>query len=237
MTAFDRWRADGREVAVIGLGKSGIAATRLLRREGLAVYASDAGSGAAPEDIEALRQRGATVETKGHDLARIAKAQLAVVSPGVNPNTPARKAAAEAGVPQIAEAELGLLAMPGVKTACITGTNGKTTTTALAGHLLRMGGINAATAGNIGTPLTAVAIEGARPDWLAVELSSFQLHDMPSLKPTIGAITNLAPDHLDAYPSIDEYYADKARLFLNADASSLWISNADDPISRGMITE
>ena len=237
MSAFDRWRADGREVAVIGLGKSGIAATRLLRREGLAVYASDAGSGAAPEDIEALRQRGATVETKGHDLARIAQAQLAVVSPGVNPHTPARKAATDAGVTQIAEAELGLLAMPGIKTACITGTNGKTTTTALTGHLLRMGGLTAVTAGNIGTPLSAVAMEPERPEWLAVELSSFQLHDMPGLRPTLGALTNLAPDHPDAYASIDEYYADKARLFLNADASSLWISNADDPVSRGMISE
>lgn len=235
MSAFDRWRADGREIAVIGLGKSGIAATRLLRREGLPVYASDAGSGAAPEDIEALRQRGATVETKGHDLARIAKAQLAVVSPGVNPITPARKAAAEAGVPQLAEAELGLLAMPEVRTACITGTNGKTTTTALTGHLLRAGGVAAETAGNIGTPLSAVAIEGKHPEWLAVELSSFQLHDMPGLRPTIGAMTNLAPDHLDAYTSLDEYYADKGRLFQNADGSSVWISNADDARSQEMV--
>ena len=237
MSPFDAWRADGREVAVIGLGKSGIAATRLLRREGLAVYASDAGTGAGPDDIEALRQLGAAVQTKGHDFDRIAKAQLAVVSPGVNPNTPARKSAADAGVPQIAEAELGLLAMPGIKTACITGTNGKTTTTALVGHLLKIGGIDATTAGNIGTPLSAIALEPQRPDWLAVELSSFQLHDMPSLRPMIGAVTNLAPDHLDAYPDLAGYYADKARLFLNADATSLWISNADDPISRGMVSE
>jgi UDP-N-acetylmuramoylalanine--D-glutamate ligase len=234
---FDGWRADGREIAVIGLGKSGIAATRLLRREGLAVYASDAGSGASPEDVEALRQRGATVQAKGHDLERIAKAQLAVVSPGVSPGTPARRAAADAGVRQIAEAELGLLAMPGIKTACITGTNGKTTTTALVGHLLKVGGLAAEAAGNIGTPLSAVALEAKRPDWLAVELSSFQLHDMPSLRPTIGGVTNLAPDHLDAYESLEGYYADKARLFLNADEKSLWISNADDPISRGMVSE
>jgi UDP-N-acetylmuramoylalanine--D-glutamate ligase len=237
VSGFDAWRADGREIAVIGLGRSGIAATRLLRREGLAVYASDAGSGASPEDIEALRQRGATIQTKGHDFDRIARAQLAVVSPGVNPNTPARKAASDAHVPQIAEAELGLLAMPGIKTACITGTNGKTTTTALTAHLLRMGGVGAEAAGNIGTPLTSVAMEPKRPDWLAVELSSFQLHDMPSLRPTIGAVTNLAPDHLDAYPDLAGYYADKARLFLNADAHSLWITNADDPISRGMVSE
>ncbi len=237
MNPFDVWRADGREVAVIGLGKSGIAATRLLRREGVAVYASDAGTGASPEDIEALRQLGATVQTKGHDLERVGRAQLAVVSPGVNPNAPARKAAAAAAVPQIAETELGLLAMPGIKTACITGTNGKTTTTALTAHLLRMGGVAAEAAGNIGTPLSAVALEPKRPDWLAVELSSFQLHDMPSLRPTIGALTNLAPDHLDAYPDLAGYYADKARLFRNADPSLLWISNADDPISCGMVSE
>ncbi|MEO6067941.1 MAG: UDP-N-acetylmuramoyl-L-alanine--D-glutamate ligase [Gemmatimonadota bacterium] len=237
MTPFDAWRADGREIAVIGLGKSGLAATRLLRREGLIVYASDAGSGASAEEIEGLRQLGATVQTKGHDFQRIGKAQRAVVSPGVNPTTAARKAALESGVPQLAEAELGLLAMPGIKTACITGTNGKTTTTALVGHLLKTGGIAAAAAGNIGTPLSAVALEPKRPEWLAIELSSFQLHDMPSLKPTIGALTNLAPDHLDAYPDLEAYYADKARLFLNADEHSLWISNADDPISRGMISE
>ena len=152
MTPFDAWRADGREIAVIGLGKSGLAATRLLRREGLIVYASDAGSGASAEEIEGLRQLGATVQTRGHDFQRIGKAQRAVVSPGVNPTTAARKAALESGVPQLAEAELGLLAMPGIKTACITGTNGKTTTTALVGHLLKTGGIAAAAAGNIGTP-------------------------------------------------------------------------------------
>ena len=237
MNPFDAWRADGREIAVIGLGKSGLAATLLLRREGLSVYASDAGSGGSPEEIESLRQHGAAIQTKGHDLERIAKAQLAVVSPGVNPNTPARRAAAEAGVRQVAEAELGLLAMPGIKTACITGTNGKTTTTALVGHLLKVGGLAAQAAGNIGTPLSAVALEPKRPEWLAVELSSFQLHDMSSLRPTIGALTNLAPDHLDAYDDLAGYYADKARLFLNADERSLWISNADDPISRGMVSE
>jgi UDP-N-acetylmuramoylalanine--D-glutamate ligase len=228
VSTFDAWRADGREIAVIGLGRSGIAATRLLRREGLSVYASDAGTGGAPEDVEALRTRGAVVETKGHDLPRIGKAQLAIVSPGVNPNTPARKAAAAAGVPQLAEAELGLLAMPGIKTACVTGTNGKTTTTALIAHLLNFAGIDAMAAGNIGTPLTTVALEPKKPAWLAVELSSFQLHDMPSLKPTIGCLTNLAPDHLDAYTTLGEYYADKAKLFANAADDSVWVGNGDD---------
>jgi UDP-N-acetylmuramoylalanine--D-glutamate ligase len=237
VTPFDRWRADGREIAVIGLGKSGIAATRLLRREGLEVYASDAGTGGSQEDITALRHRGATIETKGHDFGRIAKAQLAVVSPGVNPYTPARKAATEAEVPQIAETELGLLAMPGIKTACITGTNGKTTTTALTAHLLKIGGLVAEAAGNIGRPVSAVAMESERPEWLALELSSFQLHDMPSLRPTVGAITNLAPDHLDAYETLEEYYADKAKLLANADADSCWIGNADDPTSRDMIAK
>jgi UDP-N-acetylmuramoylalanine--D-glutamate ligase len=98
----------------------------------------------------------------------------------------------------------------------ITGTNGKTTTTALTAHLLVAGGLKAVSAGNIGRPLSAVALEDDPPDWLAVELSSFQLHDMPSLAPTAGILTNLSPDHLDRYAALADYYADKAQLFRNA---------------------
>ncbi len=91
------------------------------------------------------------------------------------------------------------------------------------------GGLRAVSAGNIGLPLSAVALEAAPPEWLAVELSSFQLHDMPSLAPTAGVLTNLAPDHLDRYATLAEYYADKALLFRNATPGSTWITNADDP--------
>src|SRR5690606_5663734 len=101
--------------------------------------------------------------------------------------------------------------------------NGKTTTTAMVEQLLTAAGRHAAAGGNIGTPLTEIAVAGSRPEWLAVELSSFQLHDMPDLAPTVGILTNLAPDHLDRYATLDGYYGDKALLFRNAASRSIWV--------------
>lgn len=227
---FSEWRGAGREVAVIGLGKSGGAAARLLRHHGIAVYASDGGSGPTLDGQAAiLRAAEVAVEVGRHDLDRIGRAVAAIVSPGVPPDAAALQAASAAGVPVLAEAELGLRCLTSSRTLAITGTNGKTTTTALTAHLLVTAGLRAVAAGNIGRPLSAVALEAEPPEWLAVELSSFQLHDMPSLAPTAGVLTNLAPDHLDRYPSLQDYYADKALLFRNATPGSTWITNADDP--------
>jgi len=226
----------GRETAVIGLLRSGSAVTRLLRRAGRAVYASDAGRSLALEQAAAeLRALGAAVDLGGHDLARIAGAELCVVSPGVPPDAPPLLAARSAGVPVRAEADLGLEALEGVPYAAVTGTNGKTTTTALIGHLLVSAGWQAIAAGNIGTPLSQVALGRTRPQAMAIELSSFQLHDMTALRPRVGVLTNLAPDHLDRYGTLDDYYGDKARLFQHASPASIWVSNADDPASREVV--
>jgi UDP-N-acetylmuramoylalanine--D-glutamate ligase len=118
--------------------------------------------------------------------------------------------------------------MPGQRYVGITGTNGKTTVTALVTHLLRAAGREAAEAGNIGRPLSEVALGAARPEWLVVELSSFQLHDTPSVAPTVSVITNLAPDHLDRYDAVEDYYADKMRLLANSRGDSVRVVNADD---------
>jgi len=226
---FDRWRNSGREVAVIGLGKSGVAATLLLRAKGLPVYASDTGAGGAYDDwARSLRNAGAEVELGGHDLARIARAGGVVVAPGVPPDVPALTAARAAGLEIYAEVDIGFLALRRTRCIGITGTNGKTTTTSLISHVLASAGIRAETAGNIGRPLCDIARSDDPPDWLALELSSFQLHDAPHLKPAAGVLTNLAPNHLDRYASLEDYYADKALLFRNADAGSFWVSNADD---------
>jgi UDP-N-acetylmuramoylalanine--D-glutamate ligase len=167
----------------------------------------------------------------GHDLPRIREARLVVVSPGVPPEAPPLTAARASGIPIISELELGFRALRGrgVGYIAITGTNGKTTTTALIGHLLRSGGARAETAGNIGRPLSDVALEPVPPRWLAVEVSSFQLHDSPGFAPDIGVLTNLAPDHLDRYPDVTAYYADKRLLFRNAADRNVWIVNGDDP--------
>jgi UDP-N-acetylmuramoylalanine--D-glutamate ligase len=224
------WR--GGVVAVVGLGHSGVAATRLLAREGARVYASDASDHPYAGDAALALRRlpGVEVEVGRHDLAKIRAAAGVVVSPGVPPDAPAIAAARAAGREIVSEIDLGFRAAraQGVRTIAVTGTNGKTTTTALIAHLLRVAGLKAEASGNIGVPLTDVALGGDHYQWLAVEVSSFQLHDSPHLAPDVGVLTNLAPDHLDRYPSVEAYYADKRLLFRNATADSLWVLNADD---------
>ena len=223
----DIWRIG--EIAVIGLGKSGTAVSTLLAREGARVYASDAGGGSAVDMSAALlRPLGVEVDAGRHDLERIARATLVVASPGVPPNAVPLQRAREAGLPIIGEIEVALHAIPGLRYIAITGTNGKSTVTALTAHLLRGLGLDAVAAGNIGMPLSEVALRDRRPDWVALEVSSFQLHDTPSINPMVGVVTNLSADHLDRYASVDEYYADKAMLFRNAHDRSKWVLNSDD---------
>jgi UDP-N-acetylmuramoylalanine--D-glutamate ligase len=232
---LETWRASGREVAVVGLGRSGVAATLLLRDHAIPVYASDTGTGTRFDEWAApLRAAGADVELGGHDLERIARAAAVVVAPGVPPEVPPLEAARAAGVPIVAEVDLGFTALTRTRCVGITGTNGKTTTTSLVAHLLTAIGLRAETAGNIGRPLCDVARMSDPPAWLALELSSFQLHDAPHIKPDVAVLTNLAPNHLDRYPSLEAYYGDKALLLANLDEHSVTVSNADDPAVQAM---
>jgi UDP-N-acetylmuramoylalanine--D-glutamate ligase len=230
----DAWRRG--IVAIIGLGKSGVAASRLLAREGVRVYASDASDHPyAGEAANALKGvAGVEVEFGRHDLNKIRQAAGVVVSPGVPPDAPVLTAARHAGVEIVSELDLGFRALAalqrGTRSIAITGTNGKTTTTALVAHLLSAAGLRATTAGNIGRPVTDLAMANERYQWLSLEVSSFQLHDSPNFAPEVGVLTNLAPDHLDRYPSADAYYADKRLLFRNARDEDVWVLNADDPL-------
>jgi UDP-N-acetylmuramoylalanine--D-glutamate ligase len=228
------------DIVVIGLGRSGVAASELLLARGYTVYACDDAASPALAAVAArLTARGASVQTGGHDSGRIARAALVIVSPGVPPNAPALAAAhgathgATHGAAReiVSEIELALRCAPDLHYVAVTGTNGKTTTTALIGHLLRALGADAPDAGNIGTPLSEVVNRPVLPDWVALELSSFQLHDTPSIAPTVGVLTNLSADHLDRYSSVEEYFADKALLFNNATDRSRWVLNADDAAS------
>ncbi len=222
------------EVAVIGLARSGTAAARLAAREGATVYASDSGPrpdavpAARPGGPDPLAAIGVEAQYGGHDLQRIAKASLAIVSPGVPPNAAPVTVARNAGVPVVSEVELALWFLPATRLIAVTGTNGKSTVTALIAHLLRGLGADATAAGNIGVALSDIALMPTAPAWIALEMSSFQLHDTASLRPAVGVLTNLSPDHLDRYDALEDYYADKDRLFVNADASSVWVTNADD---------
>src|SRR2546430_5935469 len=224
------------EIAVIGLAKSGRAVAMLLRKHGYNVYASDVAS--SPETgrcAEELRGRGIVVDIGRHDLERLARAALVVTSPGVPPSAKPLAFARENGITIASEVEVALNFLEGARIIAIPGTNGKTTTTALIAHLLRGLDLEAVEAGNIGTPLSEIAIREQQPKWISLEMSSFQLHDTPSLKPVVGVLTNLSPDHLDRYATAEEYYADKARLFRNADAESAWVVNGDDEAVMRMV--
>ncbi|MFM8910726.1 MAG: UDP-N-acetylmuramoyl-L-alanine--D-glutamate ligase, partial [Gemmatimonadota bacterium] len=221
--------ASAGEIAVIGLGASGAAAARLLARTGARVYVSDAGRGDRVQQLAAtLRADGIDAESGAHDLDRIARAGTVVVSPGVPPSAPPVAAAHTRGLPVLSEIDVALRALPALTYIATTGTNGKTTVTALIGHLLRAVGRDAVEAGNIGTPLAEIAMRETPPTWASLELSSFQLHDTPSVAPRVAVLTNLRPDHLDRYDSLDAYYGDKMRLFANSTMQSLRVVNGDD---------
>lgn len=216
-------------MAVLGLARTGAAAAEWLFKNGFRVYGSDAATpNTATEELDALRAGGVAIDLGGHDLSRVCAASVVVVSPGIGPEAPALVAARECGVEIIAELELASAALGSTRMVAITGTNGKTTTTALIGQILKRAGVSNVVGGNIGEPLIKAALDGEPPDWAVVEASSFQLHDCYSFSPDIGVFTNLAPDHLDRYPDVDAYFADKKRLFTNAGDDSIWITCADD---------
>lgn len=232
----DDWRRG--EVAVVGLGRSGSAVTRLLRSHDAPVYASDASPTALEDGAAAsLRAAGAAIDLGRHDLSRLAHASLVVASPGIPNDAEPFRVAREAGVPVVSEIEVALTALRGVPYIAVTGTNGKSTVTHLVGHLLQALGHDVAVAGNIGLPLSEIALRATPPGWIALEVSSYQLHDTPSIAPAVGVLTNLAPDHLDRYPDVETYYADKALLFRNASADSRWVVNADDERALALVAD
>ena len=222
--AFDA----GARVAVLGLGVSGTAAARLARRQNAEVYASDRASGSAQrESVDLLRGLGIDAEAGSHDMEKILASDLVVTSPGIGPFSEVRQAVTRAGIPTIAEVELAYRSLRS-RVIGITGTNGKTTATQLTTHLLASSGIDAEAVGNVGRPLSECALSDRQPDWVVVELSSFQLADLVEFETEIGVLLNLAPDHLDRYRDLDSYYADKARLFERASENPAWVLNADD---------
>jgi len=228
--------AAGSKVAVLGLGVSGEAAARLAASAGGVVYASDASAGPGPEAAAArLLAEGIDAETGGHDVQRVLTADLVIVSPGIGPTSEIRRRISEAGIRTIAEVELGWRDLES-RVIAITGTNGKTTTTGLVAHVLQASGLRAIAAGNIGLALSEIALQDPQPDWVALELSSFQLADQETLGSDIGVLLNLSPDHLDRYRDVESYYADKRRLFDSATQESLWVLNADDPTCIDLAT-
>ncbi len=219
--------APGR-VGVIGLGRSGRGAAKLALTSGSAVFATDAGdSDAVRETASEIRRLGGEAETGGHTVERLAECDLIVLSPGIPPDAEILLDPRLADVPWTSELEFAAAHLD-VPVIAVTGTNGKTTVTAWTAHLLTATGMDAVAAGNIGIALSEIALRDPRPDWVVVEASSYQLGRVERFAPRVGVVTNLAPDHLDRYDSVEAYYADKAHLFDNARPHSSWILNAED---------
>jgi len=230
----ERPRLQGRKVTVVGLAKSGVAAARLCAREGARVTVTDrrpeaelAGPLAALDGVASRRALG------GHDRADFEGADLVVVSPGVPLALPEIALARARGVPVWGEVELAARFLPGTPVVAVTGTNGKSTTTALAGTLFSRER-RTFTGGNLGTPLAEHVLSGAAADVLVLELSSFQIEGILSLRPKVAAILNVTPDHLDRYRDVEDYAAAKARLFGFQEPGDVAVANARDDRAMAM---
>jgi UDP-N-acetylmuramoylalanine--D-glutamate ligase len=214
---------------VIGLGKSGIAAARLLQREGWQVVLSD--RSAAPllaEQHQALEAEGITVQLN-HSFAPDDSLNLLVVSPGVPWDAAALSQARDRGIEVIGETELAWRALQDRPWVGITGTNGKTTTTALTAAIFQAAGFDAPACGNIGYAACELALRSQVPDWIIAELSSYQIEASPTLAPRIGLWTTFTPDHLQRHKALENYFQIKASLLHRSDQA---IFNGDDPYLR-----
>ena len=213
---------------VVGAMRSGLSLTRFLLAQGASVTLTDlkATERLGPEVLE-LRGRGASLELGGHDEDTFLSADLIAVSPGVPLASPPLLAARRRAVRIVAEVEVASWFLRGTLIG-ITGSNGKSTTTALCGHLLLRSGIRATACGNLGTPLTEMIATDAPDRVYVVELSSFQLEGIETFHPAIAALLNLSPDHQDRYPDARAYYDAKARLFMNQEPRDHAILNHDD---------
>jgi len=223
-----------KRVLVVGLGKSGVASALFLQAHGAKVTVSDSKpQDQLGEEIPVLLDHGIAVETGGHGERTFRGQDLIVVSPGVPVDSPPLVQARALGEPVIGEIELASQFLP-KNLVAITGSNGKTTTTTLAGEIIAAGGFSAAVGGNIGTPAISL-VEQATPETVVVlEVSSFQLETIQTFRPKVAVVLNITPDHLDRHRTLEAYTNAKARIFENQQAQDFAVLNADDAASAGL---
>ncbi|MDZ4745324.1 MAG: UDP-N-acetylmuramoyl-L-alanine--D-glutamate ligase [bacterium] len=216
------------KITVVGAARSGVAAALLAEREGHNVFVTDSkqidSMGAA---LMTLSSEGIRSEFGAHS-PRAFDADLIVVSPGVPPSNAVRQGALERGIEVIGELEFAWRHCKNPIVA-ITGTNGKTTTTALTAHVLNSAGRKAVVAGNIGTPLSSVVADVDNDAIIVVEVSSYQLDTTVDFRPNVSVLLNVTPDHLSYHGTFEHYVHAKWKIFKNQMASDIVILNADDP--------
>ena len=218
----------GDSVLVIGVGRSGLATAEVLRARNVGVVAYD---DRTPQELrlesKQLAKLGVPLVGQA-ELENAAKsARAAVLSPGVPPINPVVLAVQRAGVPVYSEVEVAYT-LSHAPIIAVTGTKGKSTTTALIGHLLRQAGRSVRVGGNIGNPLIRETAAAGSDEIVIAEVSSFQLESIQTFAPRISLLLNITPDHLDRYPSIEEYAEAKFRIFANQGSEDAFVGNADD---------
>jgi len=217
-----------KRVLVVGLGKSGKAAALFLRDRGARVTVSDLRSAEAlAGEIPALLDAGIMVETGGHGLLTFRRQDLIVVSPGVPYDTPELKQVRAFGLPIIGELELAIRFLQG-QVVAITGSNGKTTTTALLGKIFADSGVPTLVGGNIGTPVIDLIAQSTPQTVSVLEVSSFQLETVVEFRSHIAVVLNITQDHLDRHGTFENYAAMKARITAQQTAEDFFVLNAED---------
>jgi UDP-N-acetylmuramoylalanine--D-glutamate ligase len=219
----------GGPYLVVGLARSGQAAARLLAARGETVVGVDSGNPAGAAGLAGVGVE-VVLDTDGMDL--LDRTRTVVKSPGVPREAPVIAAALARGTDVIGELELAWRAIPN-RFLAVTGTNGKTTTAELLGHVYETAAEPVAVAGNVGTPLTSLAAELDPAATVVCESSSFQLEDSVAFAPECAVFLNLAPDHLDRHHDLESYLAAKLRIFANQGNDDVAVYNADDPALAG----
>jgi len=218
----------GKIVTVVGLGRSGRAAAKLVHKLGARVKATDANTmDSLDKEINDLRLLGIEIETGRNTPQFFKGSHLIVLSPGIPGSIPTLNESIAGSIPIISELELGWQCLQGQKVIGITGTNGKTTTTTLIGEMLNSAGLNPFIGGNIGIPLCEKVLELEKEMPVVLEISSFQLEEIDEFRADISVFLNLTPDHLDRYNDMDEYVRAKARIFDNQKSTDFSVLNAD----------
>src|SRR4051795_90520 len=215
---------------VVGLARSGQAAARMLAARGETVRAVDSGH---PEGAAGLERAGVEVFPDTDGVAQLERTRTVVKSPGVPREAAVIAAALERGIDVVGEIEIAWRALPN-RFLAVTGTNGKTTTAELIGHLYRSAGEPVAVAGNVGTALSELVGEVPGDDTIVCECSSFQLEDAVAFAPECAVFLNLAADHLDRHRDLESYLAAKLRIFANQGNDDVAVYNADDPFAAGV---
>ena len=217
-----------QRLVVLGAGESGVGAAILGKDKGYDVFVSDMGA-IAPKYAEMLAAEGIPCESGHHTPELILNADIAVKSPGIPSTAPLVAALTDKGVPVLSEIEFAGR-FTDSKMICITGSNGKTTTTSLIYHILQRGGIDAGLAGNIGHSLALQVARCPKPVYV-IELSSFQLDNMYDFKANIAVLLNITPDHLDRYDyKMENYVRAKFRILQNMTPADAFIYWQDDPV-------